>query len=121
MNIKDKVKISGLQVETIIGCYPEERNKTQPLIIDLALGTDLSPALNSDNLKHTIDYYVVAQDIKNICKTTHFFLLEGLIQAILSHIFNHYPVFDAHISVSKPCALSDATASVECYRTRNQI
>ena len=40
----DRIFISGLRVNAIIGCYPAERERRQGVTIDVELETDLAEA-----------------------------------------------------------------------------
>ena len=44
----DRLTISGLKVETIIGTNPWERETRQPIIVDLEMQVDSLPAARSD-------------------------------------------------------------------------
>lgn len=52
----DVIELRGLQVVGICGALPEERERAQPLEIDLDVEADLSAAGWSDDLGDTIDY-----------------------------------------------------------------
>ena len=52
----DVIELRGLQVVGICGALPEERERAQPLEIDLDVEADLSAAGWSDDLTDTIDY-----------------------------------------------------------------
>ena len=117
----DKVKINDLYLEAVIGFYHWEHSEPQPLLLDIALGTDFDQAFESDNLEHTLDYAAISKGIKQLCQGSRFHLLEGLAKAILQYIFAHWPVKDVHLSMRKPHALRSAVASIECYRTRVQM
>ena len=55
----DVIELRGLQVVGICGALPEERERAQPLEIDLDVEADLAPAGWSDVLADTIDYGVL--------------------------------------------------------------
>jgi dihydroneopterin aldolase len=48
-----KIEISGITINTIIGCYPHERAEPQNLIIDLSVALYSSNWLQPDNLEST--------------------------------------------------------------------
>jgi 7,8-dihydroneopterin aldolase/epimerase/oxygenase len=52
----DLIELRGLQVIGICGALPEERDRAQPLEIDLDIEADLTPSGASDVLADTIDY-----------------------------------------------------------------
>ena len=55
--MKGVVRISGLQPETIIGCYDWERSVKQRLEIDLELTADFGLAAHTDDLCHACLLY----------------------------------------------------------------
>ena len=51
----DRIELRGLVVVGICGALPEERNRPQPLEVDLDLVADLSLAGATDELADTLD------------------------------------------------------------------
>jgi dihydroneopterin aldolase len=52
----DLIELRGLRLVGICGALPEERERAQPLEIDLDVEADLRPSGASDELGDTIDY-----------------------------------------------------------------
>lgn len=52
----DRLELRGLQVTAICGALPEERDRPQPLEIDLDAHVNLNAAGASDDLADTVDY-----------------------------------------------------------------
>lgn len=52
----DRIELRGLRVVGICGALPEERERAQPLEIDLDVQADLAPSGSSDALADTVDY-----------------------------------------------------------------
>ncbi len=53
---EDRIELRGLRVVGICGALPEERDRAQPLEIDLDVEADLAPSGASDALADTVDY-----------------------------------------------------------------
>ena len=53
----DRISITGLKADAVIGTFPEERIKPQRIIADIDIFCDLSAAGKSDDLADTIDYF----------------------------------------------------------------
>ena len=51
----DVVFVKGLTVEAVIGVYEWERAITQPLLIDIALETDISKAAVSEDVNDALN------------------------------------------------------------------
>ena len=49
-----QIFIEGLSVPTLIGVYDWERTQQTTLIMDLLINADLSEAMASDDVNHTI-------------------------------------------------------------------
>lgn len=60
----DRIFISGLRVNAIIGCYPAERERRQGVTIDVELETDLAEAARSDELADTVNYAEIEERIQ---------------------------------------------------------
>lgn len=58
-----KLNLNGLEVKCIIGELPEERVKSQRLIVDAELEIS-DKAADSDELSDTVDYAVLADEIR---------------------------------------------------------
>ncbi|WP_281646137.1 dihydroneopterin aldolase [Parendozoicomonas sp. Alg238-R29] len=117
----DKVLINDLYVETVIGFYHWEHEEPQPLIIDLELGTDFTDAFTSDDLGDALNYAEIRKQIKMLCQESRYHLLERLAGAVVTHVFQSFPVTDVRLKIRKPHALRDAVAGIDTYRTREQM
>ena len=58
---------AGSGLTAICGVLPEERDRAQPLEIDLDLWADLSAAGRSDDLADTVDYGAVCGRVAEVC------------------------------------------------------
>ena len=74
----DRIELRGLRVTAVVGVLPEERERAQPLELDLALSVDLSAAGVSDALGDTVDYGAVCDTVVARAATTEPLLLERL-------------------------------------------
>ena len=60
---EDRIELLGLQVMGICGALPEERERPQPLEIDLTVDADLALAGRTDDLADTIDYGAICDAV----------------------------------------------------------
>ena len=74
----DVIELRGQRAVGICGALPEERERAQPLEVDLDVHADLSAAAASDDLADTIDYAAVIAVAARIVETERFQLLERL-------------------------------------------
>lgn len=113
------VFIDKLRVETIIGVHAWERVLVQALLIDVELHTDMTAAFASDDVADVIDYQKVCADIERICHQTQAKLVEHLADKILTYLFDHYPVSQVSLKLTKPNAIKAAAGvGVRVVRSR---
>lgn len=75
----DVIELRGLRLVTLVGALPEERDRAQPLEIDLDVEADLSVAGSSDHLSDTIDYGGLCELVQRTIRGNgHVALLEAL-------------------------------------------
>ena len=106
----DVVFIKGLKVEAVIGVFDWERAITQPLLIDIALETDISAAALSDDVSDALSYKEVCDDVSKWCKEIQAKLLEHLAGQISDKLFAKYDCQKITLSIAKPTAITQADA-----------
>ncbi|TXD98605.1 dihydroneopterin aldolase [Psychrobacter frigidicola] len=104
----DVVFVKGLKVEAVIGVYEWERAITQPLLIDIALETDISKAAASDAVNDALNYKAVCDDVSAWCKEIKAELLEHLAGQIADGLLANYACQKVTLSVAKPTAIQQA-------------
>lgn len=106
----DVVFVKGLKVAAVIGVYEWERAITQPLLIDIALETDISKAAASDDVNDALNYKAVCDDVSAWCKAIKAHLLEHLAEQIATNLLENYACQTVTLSVAKPTAIQSADA-----------
>ena len=106
----DVVFVKGLKVEAVIGVYDWERAINQPILIDIALETDISRAAVSDEVKDALNYKAVCDDVSAWCKEIQAELLEYLAGQIADRLIANYSCKTVTLSVAKPTAIAQADA-----------
>ena len=104
----DRILISGLKVETIIGVHAWEVHRPRPLLIDLELGLDLRPAAASDRLRDALDYKAVCDEVSAFVASRQFRLLEALAEGIARMLFERHPILSLDLAIAKPGAVAQA-------------
>ncbi len=104
----EKITITGLHVDTLIGVYDWERTQNTTLKLDITLHADLRQAMDSDDVHDTIDYAAVAQHIQNLGAESRFELLEAFGNAIMKSVLATFPASCIELTISKPGILKDA-------------
>ena len=115
----DRIHIRDLRLRCIVGVYPEERDKTQDVTLQITLHADLQRAGRSDRLADTVDYKAIKLRIVKMVEASSFVLIERLAQAVADICLSHEAVRRVRVVVAKPGALRYArTVAVEIVRDR---
>ncbi len=119
----DRIEIRGLTVRGVHGVLAEERERSQPFVVDLDLEVDLAEAGASDQLGATVDYAAVADvAVAVIGGPTSYALLETLATAIADAALGTDRRIDAvTVSLRKtrpPLAVDVASVGVRIRRAR---
>jgi FolB domain-containing protein len=121
MATTDRIELRGLVLSAICGALPEERERAQPLEIDLDVVADLSVAGASDELPDTLDYGAICADVERCVTTLEPVLLERLAQAVADVVLADDRVVSVTVSVRKlrpPVPQVLATSGVRITRER---
>jgi dihydroneopterin aldolase len=112
------VFIRNLELLAHIGVYRSEEGRTQPVRINVDLGTDDNPD-TADMLENVVDYHAVEKRIRAIIAEGHVRLAETLAERIAAACFDDRRVKSVRVRVEKLHALTGAEAvGVEIERVR---
>lgn len=100
------IHIQNLRVECIVGVKPEERVTPQPLIVSASFRGDFTRAAESDDLADTLDYGLVAQEIRAYLEHSRFQLLETLARRLAEHLSERFALRHVALHIRKPAALA---------------
>ena len=102
----DRIFLTALSVEAIIGIYDWEREVRQRLEIDLELQADLTAAIASDAIEDTLNYKSVAKRVLGFVQDSRFRLVEALAGEIARIVLAEFPaVARVRVTVHKPGAV----------------
>ncbi|MCW8930192.1 MAG: dihydroneopterin aldolase [Gammaproteobacteria bacterium] len=116
----DIVFISQLKLDTMIGIHDWEREKAQPIILDIDIGCSISSAVESDQIEHCIDYFSVCERIKTLAKTHQYQLVESFAEEVSRIILQEFMAQWVRVKLNKPVAVNEASGVgviIERYRT----
>lgn len=116
----DKIIISDLRVDTVIGTLPEERDKTQTLVINLELYLPLQTAGKSDNLFDSVDYSQIEDKIVKLGKLSKFFLIERFAEEVADLCLKEKLISKVRVEVAKPGALKHSSKVAVCIERNCQ-
>jgi len=119
--VPDQIELRGLRVAGICGVLAEERERAQPLEVDLDVVVDLTDAAGRDDLTATVDYGQVCTDVERVITSEQPQLLERLAQLIADAVLAHDRVDEVTVAVRKlrpPVPQQLATSGVRITRRR---
>ena len=120
MTALDVIRITNVTVPCVVGIYAFERVKTQPLVVDVDLWLDIKKATESEDVKDTVNYATVRDDVTRILVEGQFQLIETAAERIAAHVLamDGPRVERVRVRVAKPEAIAPALAAVEITRAR---
>jgi dihydroneopterin aldolase len=93
--VADQIQLRGLRASGICGALPEERERRQPLEVDLDVSADLALAGRSDELADTVDYGALCAVVEEVLTGEQFTLLERLADRLVEVVFEVDPRISA--------------------------
>ena len=109
----DQVQLTGMLMSCVIGIFPSERSRKQPVTIDMCLYLDTRRAAQSTNIHDTIDYAGAVKEVLFILDHCEFLLIETAVEAVCRHFLTTYQVDHSlptvaavMVRISKPSALT---------------
>ncbi|MBN1960602.1 MAG: dihydroneopterin aldolase [Deltaproteobacteria bacterium] len=114
-NHLDRLSLSGLSVDCIVGVYPSERDQPQSLGVEIDLFLDTRLAAHDAKLHDTVDYARLWGEVRFLLQASRFLLLESAAEAITRYILApstrdvpHQKIQAATVRLAKPRALAGA-------------
>jgi dihydroneopterin aldolase len=119
--VVDRIELRGLRLSGICGALPEERDRPQPLEIDLDVAADLRAAGRSDDLAETVDYGALVDAVERAVAAGRPVLLEHLAERIAAAVLALDRVEGVTVALRKlrpPVPQQLATSGVRITRER---
>lgn len=101
----DRIFLTALTAEAIIGIYDWEREVRQRVEIDLEMWADLTAAAASDSIDDTLNYKAVAKRVLAFVQDSRFRLVEALAGEIARILLAEFSVERVRVTVHKPGAV----------------
>jgi dihydroneopterin aldolase len=118
----DKIFITALKAEAIIGIFDWERQVKQTILVDLELSTDIRKAAFSDLIDDTLNYKRVAKRVLAFIEASKFHLVEKLAEQIALLVLEEFGVAAVRITLSKPGAVRGSRdVGIIIERTREEL
>ncbi|MBT9170360.1 MAG: Dihydroneopterin aldolase [Actinobacteria bacterium] len=84
------------------GVYEREKREGQPFIIDLEIEADIADATHRGQLKDTVDYGQVVNQVARIVEEESFDLIEALAEKIAAELLKEEKIKKVAVTVKKP-------------------
>ena len=122
VDLADRIELRGLRLIGICGALPEERDRAQPLEIDLDVYAPFAAAGVSDDLADTVDYGAVCSAVERVVADGRPQLLEYLAEQVSAAVLGvDHRVSAVTVGVRKlrpPVPQPLATSGVRIHRNR---
>ena len=120
--MRDKILLNDMQFLGRHGCSEEERQHSQPFIVDAELCMDLSKSGKTDDVNDTVDYVEVFKEVEKIVTGYQRNLIEALAEDIAGTLLEKFALIEAvKITVRKPkppVKFTFGGAAVSIFRSR---
>ena len=101
----DKIFLSELKIDTVIGIFEWERRIRQTVVIDLEMSADIAKAAATDDVADTLNYKSIAKRVQDFVAKSSFQLVETLAEHIAAIIRDEFSVAWVKVRVNKPGAI----------------
>lgn len=115
----DKIFLTALSVECVVGIWEWERRVKQTVIIDVELAADIRKAASTDHIDDTVDYKRVSKRLLAFVGESQFQLVETLTERIAELIITEFGVTWVKVRLNKRGAIRGARdVGIEIERRR---
>jgi len=104
----DKIFLTGLRTECIVGIWDWERKVKQPVVVDLEMATDIRKAALSDHIDDTLDYKKVSKRLLSFIGESQFQLVETLTENIAKIVITEFDVPWVRVRLNKQGAIRNS-------------
>lgn len=97
----DKIFVTGLTAETVIGVFDWEREVKQTVAVDLEMATDIRRAAQTDSIVDTLNYMAVAERVLAFIQESRYQLVETLAEEVARVVLSEFPVAELRLTLHK--------------------
>lgn len=113
------ILIRRLAADCVIGTRDWERRTRQRVLVDLAIGLDITASAASDDLEDALDYVELKNRLLHHLEGSRYQLLEALAASICEMVLQDRRVTSVEATVDKPGALTGTeSVAVRLARAR---
>ena len=116
----DKIILTDLRIDAVIGIWDWEKRNPQTISIDLEMQTDTKKASQLDSIEDALDYKAVSKRVKQFIQASQFNLIETLAENVAKIILEEFDIQWLKLRISKPFAIRDSrNVGVSIERTKD--
>jgi dihydroneopterin aldolase len=116
------VFVRDLEVEALLGIYPEEKARPQRIIVNIDLSISEGQDPTSDDIRNVVSYEIVVKKVERLIAQGHVNLAETLAELIAAACLEDARVMAARVRIEKPDVIRNArSVGVEIERIRQEI
>jgi dihydroneopterin aldolase len=109
--VTDRIDLTGIEVYAKHGVLESEQERAQVFRIDATVFLDLTGPGKSDSLADTVDYGVIANEVREVVGGESHALIERVATRVAETILAHPGVLRARVTIHKPEAPIDAAVA----------
>jgi len=113
---RSRLFVRRLQMDARIGVYDHEKERVQPVIVDLEFGLRSEKACHSDRLGDSVDYSAVVARLRALAQERHHELVESLAEAMAAMLQREFGVPWLTLSLAKPTPFPGAEVGITLER-----
>ncbi len=117
----DRIDLKGIEVYAKHGVLTHEQEKAQVFRVDATVFSDFGPAAESDDLSDTLDYSMLAMEVREVVGSESYKLIETVATRVSEALMSHPQVTRSIVTIHKPDAPMDVVfedVSVTVERAR---
>ena len=119
----DRITLTGLRVRGNHGVFDHEKRDGQDFVVDITVWIDLDRAAETDDLRHTLHYGVLAERAAEIVGGKAYDLIESVAGRVADDVMMDERVHATEVTIHKPNApipLEFADVAVTVRRSRRK-
>jgi len=121
--LADRITLSRVAVDCIVGVYDRERNQPQRVYVDVTFETDASRVARSDSLDAAVDYHAMSRVVRDTLVEGRFRMIETAAEAVAERCLDGFGVEAVDVRVHKPGAIDfvgDVTVEIRRAAKRRE-
>ncbi|GAA3994607.1 dihydroneopterin aldolase [Allokutzneria multivorans] len=100
----DRITLTGLRVRGHHGVFDHEKRDGQDFVVDITVWIDLARAAETDDLRHTLHYGVLAERAAEIVGGKPYDLIETVAGRVADDVMMDERAHAAEVTIHKPNA-----------------